>query len=42
MKDNWTECLAQILKAEGEYVDDPRDNGGATNFGSPRKPMRTG
>lgn len=37
MKDNWTECLAQILKSEGGYVDDPRDNGGATNFGVTKK-----
>ena len=37
MKDNWTECLAQILKAEGGYVDDPRDNGGATNMGVTKK-----
>jgi len=26
-------CLAEILKWEGGYVDDPRDPGGATNLG---------
>ncbi len=26
-------CLAEVLKHEGGYVDDPRDPGGATNLG---------
>ncbi len=30
---NWNACLAFILAAEGGYVDDPQDPGGATNMG---------
>jgi lysozyme family protein len=30
---NWNSCLAFILAAEGGYVDDPLDPGGATNLG---------
>ena len=33
MKDNWTTCLAEVLKSEGGYVNHPRDPGGATNLG---------
>lgn len=41
MKDNWDECFAILLKAEGGYTDTPHDKGnrlpdgrmGATNFG---------
>ncbi len=30
---NWDACLAFVLAAEGGYVDDPMDPGGATNLG---------
>ena len=30
---NWNSCLAFVLAAEGGYVDDPLDPGGATNRG---------
>ena len=30
---DWNACLAFVLAAEGGYVDDPMDPGGATNFG---------
>lgn len=30
---NWNTCLAFVLSAEGGYVDDPLDPGGATNLG---------
>ncbi len=30
---NWNSCLAFVFSAEGGYVDDPQDPGGATNFG---------
>lgn len=33
MTDRFAECLPQILKYEGGYVDDPKDPGGATNYG---------
>lgn len=33
MKDNFASCLRLTLTYEGGYVDDPRDPGGATNFG---------
>ena len=33
MADTFTICLAFTLKAEGGYVDDPADPGGATNMG---------
>lgn len=33
MADRFDQCIGFILKAEGGYVDDPADPGGATNFG---------
>ena len=30
---DWSGCLAFVLAAEGGYVDDPMDPGGATNLG---------
>lgn len=36
MTDRFDRCLGVILQAEGGYVDDPRDPGGATNFGITR------
>ena len=33
MDDRFDECLAFTLRAEGGYVDDPADPGGATNMG---------
>ncbi|MCF6327098.1 MAG: hypothetical protein L3J21_07395 [Devosiaceae bacterium] len=32
-------CLAHILRHEGGYVDNPKDPGGATNFGITRKTL---
>ncbi|MBK1690992.1 hypothetical protein CKO33_02250 [Ectothiorhodospira mobilis] len=32
-EDRFATCVAQILDAEGGYVNDPRDPGGETNFG---------
>lgn len=33
MKENFDACIAEVLRHEGGYVDDPRDAGGATNMG---------
>ena len=33
MQDRFDACLAEVLRHEGGYVDDPRDRGGATNLG---------
>ena len=33
MKTTFSEIINEILKAEGGYVDDPDDKGGATNYG---------
>jgi len=33
MKSNFNDCLNRLLKDEGGYTNDPRDPGGATNFG---------
>ena len=33
MKNNYNDCLTRLLKDEGGYSNDPRDPGGATNFG---------
>lgn len=33
MADNFDQCLECVLQFEGGYVDDPLDNGGATNKG---------
>lgn len=33
MKSNYNDCLSRLLKDEGGYTNDPRDPGGATNFG---------
>ena len=33
MKANYAKSLAQVLKEEGGYINDPQDPGGATNFG---------
>ena len=33
MRENFANCLEEILKHEGGYVDDPHDIGGATNLG---------
>lgn len=32
-QDRFAACLAEVLRHEGGYVDDPRDPGGATNLG---------
>ena len=32
-------CLAEVLKQEGGYVDNPLDPGGATNLGITRKTL---
>ena len=37
MKDNWTECLAQILKSEGGFANLKHDSGGITNMGVTKK-----
>lgn len=33
MRDNFNSCLAEILRHEGSYVNDPNDPGGETNMG---------
>ena len=33
MKTTFSEIINEVLKAEGGYVDDPDDKGGATNYG---------
>ena len=33
MKTTFSEIISEVLKAEGGYVDDPDDKGGATNYG---------
>lgn len=33
MKQNFNDCLTRLLKDEGGFTNDPRDPGGATNFG---------
>lgn len=33
MQNNFQACLAEVLKLEGGWVDDPADPGGATNLG---------
>lgn len=33
MRGNFDRCLSLLFGDEGGYVNDPRDNGGATNFG---------
>jgi len=33
MKQNYKDCLSRLLKDEGGFTNDPRDPGGATNFG---------
>ena len=30
---NFQECLNEVLKKEGGYVNDPNDSGGETNYG---------
>jgi lysozyme family protein len=35
-QERFDRCLAEVLRLEGGYVDDPRDPGGATNFGVTR------
>jgi lysozyme family protein len=37
MQSNFDRCLKLVLKAEGGYVDHPRDPGGATNLGVTKK-----
>ncbi|HEY4031991.1 MAG TPA: glycosyl hydrolase 108 family protein [Caulobacteraceae bacterium] len=32
-QERFDRCLAEVLRLEGGYVDDPRDPGGATRFG---------
>lgn len=33
MKQNYQDCLSRVLQDEGGYTNDPRDPGGATNYG---------
>jgi lysozyme family protein len=35
-QERFDRCLAEVLRLEGGYVDDPRDRGGATKFGVTR------
>jgi lysozyme family protein len=35
-QERFDRCLAEVLRLEGGYVDDPRDPGGATKFGVTR------
>jgi lysozyme family protein len=35
-QERFDRCLAEVLRFEGGFVDDPRDPGGATNFGVTR------
>ncbi|MEI9890919.1 MAG: glycosyl hydrolase 108 family protein [Caulobacteraceae bacterium] len=35
-RERFDRCLAEVLRLEGGYVDDPRDAGGATRFGITR------
>ncbi len=35
-QERFDRCLAEVLRLEGGYVDDPRDPGGATRFGVTR------
>ena len=37
MKDHFEAAICHTLQWEGEYVDDPHDSGGETNFGISRK-----
>jgi lysozyme family protein len=37
MIDNWEQSLSLVLKNEGGFSNDPRDPGGATNFGVTKK-----
>ncbi|WP_162784736.1 glycoside hydrolase family 108 protein [Paracoccus suum] len=37
MRGNFEECLSEVLKHEGGYVNDPRDPGGETNMGISRR-----
>ena len=37
MKDNFEQCLALVLKHEGNFVDHPKDPGGMTNLGVTKK-----
>jgi lysozyme family protein len=40
MKSNFNDCLTRLLKDEGGYTNDPRDPGGATNYGITLKDYR--
>ena len=40
MNKNFNDCLNRLLKDEGGYTNDPRDPGGATNFGITLKDYR--
>lgn len=37
MKDNFEQCLALVLKHEGNFVNHPKDPGGMTNLGVTKK-----